>query len=303
MTVSARLALLGARLFEGRDAVRDGFDAGHRSAAAGECFEQKPDGEVLHGGGQRRRRRGHGDGMAVRRDAVPDADGDRDEQRADEEHGGQHEDEAGLFDAAQVHDDDEREDEQAECELVRMQSGNCADQSRDAGGDSYRGGQDVVDHERGSGEQAGIVAEVFAGDSEGASAVRIRVDRLAVAEVEDGEQNEDGAEDWDQVLLHADEAERHKQRHRLFGAVSSAGQAIEPEDGNACGDANVFMLRLAGGQRLSNEQIEQVQVWHSHSTSPVGGRHTSDWKPRGRKKSVKTNACVAPGVLRRATIR
>ena len=58
-------------------------------------------------------------------------------------------------------------------------AGDGGDQRADAGGDADGSGEDVVDHERGGGEQAGAIAEVFAGDGEGTAAVGIGFDGLA----------------------------------------------------------------------------------------------------------------------------
>ena len=60
------------------------------------------------------------------------------------------------------------------------------DERAHAGRNAHRGGQDVVDHERRGRQQTGIRAQVLSGHGVGAAALRIGLDGLAVAEVDDG---------------------------------------------------------------------------------------------------------------------
>src|SRR6202041_3513051 len=100
------------------------------------------------------RRRDDRDGMAVRKERVDGSDEDDDQQRSDEEVSGNEECPAGVFYSAQVDDGEDEEDEKAEREGVGLQGGEGRDQCADSGGDSYGYVEDVVDHQRGCGEEA-----------------------------------------------------------------------------------------------------------------------------------------------------
>ena len=63
----------------------------------------------------------------------------------------------------------------------------------------------------GGGEQSGIGAKVFLGHCVGTAIARIGFDRLAVAEVDDDQKDDDRAADGKNVM-HARQAERKKTR-------------------------------------------------------------------------------------------
>ena len=190
--------------------------------------------------------------MSAGGDDVIDAKTDGDEQCRHKEEGRQHEGEAGFLDAAHVDDRDDGENQEAERQLVRLQAGDRADQRRDTGGDADGRGEDVVDHQRGSGEQTGARSEVLAGDGVGTAAVGVGLDGLAIAEVENEQQREDRRENRQQVVLDADETERNQQGHGSFGAVSGAGKAVQAEDRDAGGYSNMCFMLGVGSERLSN---------------------------------------------------
>ena len=54
---------------------------------------------------------------------LPGADGDHNQQRSGEQVGGNHEDHAGVVDAAHVHDGQNEQHRQAELQGVRLQAG------------------------------------------------------------------------------------------------------------------------------------------------------------------------------------
>ena len=120
---------------------------------------------------------------------VKKPDADDDEQRSQKQIGRDEEDDAGVADTAHVNDGKEQENDQADLEGMRLQPGDGRDERTHAGGDADGRGEDVVDHERGCGEQAGVIAEVFASDGEGTAAVGIGFDGLGVGEIEDDEQD------------------------------------------------------------------------------------------------------------------
>ncbi len=84
-----------------------------------------------------------------------------------------------------------RENHQAQRQLVRMQPRDCTHQRRYAGRDTHRCRQDVVDHQRRGRQQPRAIAQVFARDRERAAPVRVRLDRLPIAEVQNRQQNQD----------------------------------------------------------------------------------------------------------------
>ena len=105
------------------------------------------------------------------------------QQRHGEQVGGNHEDHAGVVDAAHVDDGENEQHPKAELQRVRLQAGHGGDERAHAGGDAHRCGEDVVDHQRRSGQQAGALAQVLRSHRVGAAALRIGVDGLAIAEV------------------------------------------------------------------------------------------------------------------------
>ncbi len=183
----------------------------------------------------------------MRGDRVHYAHKYRGEQRPDEEKGRQHEHKTGFLYPSKIHGHDKHENHQAQCQLMRVQGGYRADQRRHPGGDTHRRRQDVIDHQGRRREQAGVVAQIFTRHSEGAAPVRVGLDRLAIAEVEDRKQHQNGRKDRDQVLLYPDQTERNQQRHRLFRSVGGAGQAVETEDWDTGRYAYVLVLGIAGG--------------------------------------------------------
>ena len=67
----------------------------------------------------------------------------------------------------------------------------CRRQRRDARGDAHRHREDVVDQQRGCRDQGGHLAEIFLRDDVGATAARIRVERLAIRKDDDRENRGD----------------------------------------------------------------------------------------------------------------
>ena len=186
-----------------------------------------------------------GDGMAVGGEGADRSDDDDEQQGADEEVSGDEEGGAGVLDAAHVDEGEDEQDGEAEGERVRLKRGERGDQRSDAGGDADRGVEDVVDHERGGGEQAGDLAEVLGGDRVAAAAVGIGVDGLEVGEEDDGEQDDDGEADGDDVC-DAGDAEGNEQGEGGFRAVGGGAESVEAEDGNA-GDGTDVLGALLGG--------------------------------------------------------
>jgi hypothetical protein len=106
------LGILHAGLAEGADAVADSFDPRERGTTTGEDFQEEP---VSDGSCDRPRRRksSNGQGMAVAEDDSNEAADNHDQESADEEVSGNHEDDSGFADAAQIKNGDEQKNSYA----------------------------------------------------------------------------------------------------------------------------------------------------------------------------------------------
>ena len=97
-----------------------------------------------------------------------------------------------------------------------MQPRHRRGQRADPGGDADRDVQDVVDHQRGGGEEAGIGPEILARDGVGAAICRVGADSLPVGRKQHRQQHQDG--DHDRLDLAepggAGSAEDHQRRFR-----------------------------------------------------------------------------------------
>ena len=155
------LRVLHPGIAEGHHAVGDGLDAGHRRAAVGEGLEREPYAEIGDGGGQSVRHLRAGDGVASRLNYAEDAERHGRQYGPDKQKGGKNESRARVLDAAHVDQGEERQHDQTQHQHVRLQPLLVADHGPDAGRDADRGGQDVVDHQRRGGQQAGPGAQVL----------------------------------------------------------------------------------------------------------------------------------------------
>ncbi len=111
------LGVLLRGLAEGVDAVRDGLDARHGSASAGENLGQKPEGKHRRADGQVWRLDDR-DRMAPGGKGAHRSDDDHEQQRADEEVGGNEEGGAGVLDPAHIDQGEDEQDGEAERERV-----------------------------------------------------------------------------------------------------------------------------------------------------------------------------------------
>ncbi len=114
-------------------------------------------------------------------------------QRRDEQVRRQQEREPRLARAPQVDEREERQDRQAQSERVRQERRDRRDERADARGDADRDVEDVVERERGAGEQRPALPEVLLRDRVRAAAVRVRGDGLPVREVDDEQDGDDDA--------------------------------------------------------------------------------------------------------------
>ena len=142
---------------------------------------------------------------------------------------------------------------------VRLEGGYGGNERTHAGGDPDRCGEDVVDHERRSGEQTRAIAEVLTGDGERATTVRISFDSLGIGKIEDDEQDEncrgDGTDE-----VNAAEAQRNEQGEGGFWPVRGGAESIEAEDRNTRGGPDAFGAFFRGGEWPSEQQVGDLHV-------------------------------------------
>ena len=120
------------------------------------------------------------------------ADKDHEQQRADEEVGGDEEGGARVLDPAHVDQREDKQDGKAERERVGFEPGEGRDQRAHTGGDADGRVENVVDHQRRGGQQAGVGAEVLRRDRVAAAAVGVGVDGLQVGDEDNNQQADDG---------------------------------------------------------------------------------------------------------------
>ena len=166
-----------------------------------------------------------------------------------------HERDAGIVDAAQIDNCKYDEDGQAQEQGVLLQAGNCGDECADSGRDADSRSEDVVDHQRRGSEESRAFAQVLGCYGVGTAALRVGVDRLAVGEVNDHQQNNDGGRDRNDEV-YAQQSERNEQRQRGFGTIGCGTERVQTKDGDTGERANRFPALLTGCERLSKEQIE-----------------------------------------------
>ena len=82
--------------------------------------------------------------------------------------------------------------------------------------------------------------------------MRIRVNGLSIAEVDDRQQRDDCRAHRHNVV-HAQHAQRNQQRECRFGSICGRTQCIQPEDGNAGNGANMLGALFAGSERPSKK--------------------------------------------------
>ena len=111
------------------------------------------------------------------------SNGNDEEQRADEQIRGNEESCPGIFSAAHINERENSENNQTNPELVWLQFRECRDQRAHACRDANSSVQNVVDHQRGGGEQTGGFAQVFCSNGIAAAAMGVGIDRLAVGKV------------------------------------------------------------------------------------------------------------------------
>src|ERR1700739_3618552 len=139
-------------------------------------------------------------GMAAGCEGLIYAHRNQGQQGADQEKGGQDEGSAGILYSAKVHDRQDGQNQQAQSQGVGLKFGQCGGHRRYAGGDAYGRGQDVVDHQRRGGGEPRFFTQILAGDGVAAAAARVSSDGLAIAEIDDHQQDQNGGDYGQKVL-------------------------------------------------------------------------------------------------------
>jgi hypothetical protein len=110
------------------------------------------------------------------------------QKRSDKQERRQHEDRPRLLHPTHIDQRNSRQNEEAEYQLMpvkpRNRAGQCCNTCRNA----YSGCQNVVDHQRRGRQQSSLIAQVLARYCERPTTIRIRFDRLPVAEVKNRQQ-------------------------------------------------------------------------------------------------------------------
>ena len=157
--------------------------------------------------------------MAAADQNPENAGDDGDEQCADKQIRWHSERGTRLAHAAKIEDRDDDQNAHAKGNHVREQGGSGGDQSSDACGNTHCGCQDVVGKQRGCGEESGRGAKIETRHRIRTTARGIGGDGLAIREVNDHEQRDDGGADWDDVA-NAQQSKRNKKAEGSFRAVS-----------------------------------------------------------------------------------
>ena len=200
----------------------------------------------------RRRRRRQSHRVPLRHQGLVRAPPDRRQQRDHKQDRRQHEDHPGLLHTAHVHQRNARQNDQTHQQLVLMELRAIfrllerAHQRRHTRRNTHRRRQHVVDRQRRGRKQPGLVTQVLARHRERPTAVRIRLNRLPIAEIQNRQQRQNQPEDRQQIVLHTPESQWNQQRHRSFGTVRRARQPIQPKDRNPYRWTDLYRMRLIG---------------------------------------------------------
>src|SRR3989441_340906 len=261
------LSVFHGGLAEGLYAVADSLHAGQCRATAGENLQQQPEGDGFRHA--RRRRKGScRRWMPAAEENTEKARHDGNEKGADKEIGGNREGEAGIAHAAEIEDGDDDKNADAERNRVRQQGRNGRDQGAHSRGNAHGGSEDVIGEERGRGKQAGRRAKVEARHGIGAATGRIGGDGLAIGEVHDNEQRDDGGADGNDIA-NAEKAEGNQKAEGRFRAVSSRAERVETKDRDALRGTDLLGAFVTGLDGLADNEVKYVherrRLWTVHA--------------------------------------
>ncbi len=216
-----------------------------------------------------------GDAPEVASDALHHGEDEHEDDGDDVEVGRQREEPSRLLHAAQVRQRDDDEERQAELDPLVGHPVELRD--RDDGGRAGRDrdgdGQDVVDEQRGTGDERRDPAEVLAADDVGPAAARVGEDRLAVGEDDDHEQDRhrDGDRREDvEALLEARRAGRGDEQD-LFRRVGRRRDGVGRERRQRDGLGEALVLLLRRRDRTADEEPLQPGE-HGGTLVPARGR-------------------------------
>ena len=195
--------------------------------------------------------------MPSTEDHAQNASDDSDEQRAYKQIGRHREHRARLAHAAEIEDSDDDQNAHAKGNHVGQQGRNGRDQSADSRGNSHGGRENVIGKQRGRGQQAGRRAKVKPRHRVGATAGGIGRDGLAIREVNDHQQRDDGSADGNDIT-NAQQTQRDQQAEGRFRPVSGGAKAIQTKDGNALRGSDLFRPFVAGLYRFADNHIKDV---------------------------------------------
>ena len=254
MIASVVAALRGRRLAERRHAVGHRLDAGQGDGAGRERPQEHHDaqrlaalGQLLGLLGQRVQR----DRAEVLDEDAVAADDDQQHQHHDVEVRRRGEQRARLLEAAQVghrhHGDHQQAQRHAPLgvEVERRLDG------QHAAGHGHGDGEDVVGHQRRPGDERRHLAEVLPRHDVGAATRRVGVDRLAVRQHDDDQQDRHDDGDRDELAEggDADAGLGHEHEHDLVRGVGRRRDGVGGEDrqGDALAQPLVALLGRGDG--------------------------------------------------------
>src|SRR5580693_4804329 len=190
---------------------------------------------------------------------------DGNEKCADKQIGGNRESTASLAHTAEIEDSDDDQNAHAQRNGVRQQRWNRRDQSTNSRRDADGGRENVIGEERGRSKQTGRCSEVEPRHGIGATARGIGGDGLAIGEVHDHQQGDNGrADGYD--ITNAEKAKRDQKAEGCFRAISSRAKRVETKDRNALYRADLLSALVAGFDGLADNQIKCVHAGRSPST-------------------------------------
>ena len=204
------------------------------------------------------------------REVPPRAKAEHPQHADDEEVGGHGKDTPGFAYPAQVADHDDGNEPEPDLDAVRHPLRKGRRECRDARShaDSHR--QHVVDQQRGRRNQAGERPEVLFRDDVGATAARIRVDRLSIREDDDGQRDgDDDANRRDEAQGCDTADEQHAED--FLRRVGDRGERVRREHRQSGHTGQALVMSLVRRDGRAHEdalQLEQER-FVGHSKPPI----------------------------------
>jgi hypothetical protein len=166
-----------------------------------------------------------------------------------------------LLQAAQVHHDQQRDEERLGPEFIGLKAERQEGRQRvDPGGDRDRDGQHVVEDQRAAGHQPQVGADQLGGDAVAAAPGREQLDHLVVGQRDD----EDGDRGGDRHVQ-AEVGMGAQRAEGLLGAVGGRGQPVraQPDPGQERHQRHRMAgLALHRVERLAEDDLAYLLVLH-----------------------------------------